>query len=597
MATSNYPPGIRHEDSFSSAGPIAGETAPIAGFLCKTTWGPLNTPTLVSSFSEFLRKFGPYRSDSDAAYAVKGFFDNGGQSCYISRQAHYSSVTVPTTSAAAATKDVSDSAPDVVFAVDAKYPGDYGNDISFALTRNAKSTTTLSANVLAAATSFTVASPAGMYAGQILSLTDGVTTDYAKVVSVVSTVVGGVAVHTVTVSSGLTNGYSSTDDVVSLEFDLDVYYEDVLVESFEQVNLESETENYIETVVNDEDSGSLYVSIDVDAANTRLAAGYATVPTATYYPVTAVATALTGGVAVGTIDATDLAGDATGGVGVHSFDEIPDVRIIAAIPESGNAEYSAGFLFEAIAVAEARTHLFVLGSCLHTQGATAAIASRVSNGFNSPRLALSFNRIQVRDPLGTTRYVSPLGHWAGRIVAVDTALRSGPWNAAAGVAPRGNLTGAIGVEAKIGDDTLKNLNNAGITVIRNMPNLNAVLVWGARTQVQGDDQFLYINTIRSLMYMKQSISDGLSWAVFRNNDTELATEVKDSVKDFLNGIWKQGGLKGDTVEDAYVVLAGETDGVQTPVDTAAGRFVCEIGVALQRPAEFVVFRWSEEVGR
>lgn len=597
--TSPYAPGIIHEDTFSQNGPIQGEDTPIAAFLGKTTWGPLNEPTLIESFSEFLRLFGTFRSDSDMAYCVRSFFANGGQKCYIVRQAHYSDVGAGTTSAAAATDDINDDTPDKIFSIDAKSPGDYGNDISYTVTGNPLTTTTLAANVSAGASSFRVASPTGIHAGQILSITDGSTIDYVKVLSITTAVVSGTPQHTVAITGTMDNGYSTSDDVVSLEFDIDIYYEDSAdpVESWEQLSLESTLDNFVETVINDEETGSLYVTVNLDETNTRLAAGYAgAAPNLTYYPPDVTITALSGGVAVGTIDATDLAGSSVSGVGIHALDDIEDVRIVAAIPDSNQASYAAAFIYEGLDFCANRTNCFLLTSADQDSSVTTAITARNTNGFNNPKGAQSYNRIKVVDPLGTTRYISPLGGWAGRISFVDSETGGGPWNAAAGLAPRGNLVDALGVERSLSDAQIKSLNNAGMTAIISKRN-EGVVIWGARTLASTDITFRYINTIRSLMYLKQSVSDGLGWAVFRNNDGALALGIKDACNDFLNEVWKAGGLKGDTPEEAYQVLSGEADGVQTPTDTANGRQVTEVRVALQRPAEFVIFRWSEEVGQ
>src|SRR4030066_1238715 len=51
--------------------------------------GPINKPTLVTSWEQFIRKFGSYIADGYLAYAARAFFDNGGQVLYVNRVAHY----------------------------------------------------------------------------------------------------------------------------------------------------------------------------------------------------------------------------------------------------------------------------------------------------------------------------------------------------------------------------------------------------------------------------------------------------------------------------------------------------------------------------
>jgi phage tail sheath protein FI len=56
-----------------------------AGFVGTAERGPLDTPTLITSWANFVATFGSYYSGSYLAYAVKAFFDNGGSRCYVVR--------------------------------------------------------------------------------------------------------------------------------------------------------------------------------------------------------------------------------------------------------------------------------------------------------------------------------------------------------------------------------------------------------------------------------------------------------------------------------------------------------------------------------
>jgi phage tail sheath protein FI len=85
-------PGVYVEEVPSGSKPIEGVSTSTAGMVGVTQRGPVNEPTLVTSFASFTRKFGGYldhrvfTSDKDALpYAVEGFFANGGQRVYITR--------------------------------------------------------------------------------------------------------------------------------------------------------------------------------------------------------------------------------------------------------------------------------------------------------------------------------------------------------------------------------------------------------------------------------------------------------------------------------------------------------------------------------
>lgn len=86
-------PGVYVEEIEIGARPIEGVSTSTAGFVGMAERGPLNKPTLVTSFAEYQRTFGGYLSEKDYAgcrflpYAVEGFFANGGKRAYITRVA------------------------------------------------------------------------------------------------------------------------------------------------------------------------------------------------------------------------------------------------------------------------------------------------------------------------------------------------------------------------------------------------------------------------------------------------------------------------------------------------------------------------------
>lgn len=84
-------PGVYVEEQDLGPVPIEGVSTSTAGFVGMTAQGPTDgPPVLVTSFSEFTRTFGGYLpallgENSYLPYAVKGFFENGGQRVYIKR--------------------------------------------------------------------------------------------------------------------------------------------------------------------------------------------------------------------------------------------------------------------------------------------------------------------------------------------------------------------------------------------------------------------------------------------------------------------------------------------------------------------------------
>src|SRR5262245_29344662 len=77
-------PGVYVEEIEIGAKPIEGVSTSTAGFLGETERGPTR-PTLVTSFEQFNRLYGGYIDASFLAFAVEGFFRNGGQRCFVVR--------------------------------------------------------------------------------------------------------------------------------------------------------------------------------------------------------------------------------------------------------------------------------------------------------------------------------------------------------------------------------------------------------------------------------------------------------------------------------------------------------------------------------
>jgi uncharacterized protein len=83
-------PGVYVEEVDTGNKPIEGVSTSTVGFLGVAERGPLQ-PTLITSFTDFTHTFGKYVSDAKGdhylAYAVEGFFQNGGERCFVTRVA------------------------------------------------------------------------------------------------------------------------------------------------------------------------------------------------------------------------------------------------------------------------------------------------------------------------------------------------------------------------------------------------------------------------------------------------------------------------------------------------------------------------------
>lgn len=77
-------PGVYIEEFEIGPRPIEGVSTSTLGLLGMTERGPTD-PRPITSFEDFQRLYGGFMEGSYSAYAVDGFFRNGGQRCYIGR--------------------------------------------------------------------------------------------------------------------------------------------------------------------------------------------------------------------------------------------------------------------------------------------------------------------------------------------------------------------------------------------------------------------------------------------------------------------------------------------------------------------------------
>lgn len=190
--------------------------------------------------------------------------------------------------------------------------------------------------------------------------------------------------------------------------------------------------------------------------------------------------------------------------------------------------------------------------------------------------------LTVPNPLADARLtltVPASGHVAGLYARIDRTLgvHHPPAN--------GALEFVSGVASAVDDAAHADFNDAGIDVIRGFPG-RGIRVWGARS-LSHEPAWRYIHARRLLSYVEKSVETAMQWTVFETNDFALRRTLVHMLTEFLTGIWQRGGLQGTRPEQGFYVRCDETNNPQAVTD--AGQIVCEVGVAIPAPMEFLVF--------
>lgn len=222
-----------------------------------------------------------------------------------------------------------------------------------------------------------------------------------------------------------------------------------------------------------------------------------------------------------------------------------------------------------------------------------AVAWKQNGGFTSRWAAAYYPWLAVPDPLlqsvqraqtnatgSLLTFVPPSGHVTGVIARSDqqVGVHKPPANE--------RLAGVEDLAYPLDDVRHGDLNSAGINALRFYLG-RGLRVSGARTLDREPAQ-RYLNVRRLLIFIAESIDEQTQWTVFEPNDRRLWQQVDRVVRAFLLGLWRDGMLDGAKAEDAFHVVCDETS--TPPEEIEAGRVICQIGVQPPWPAEFVIAR-------
>jgi phage tail sheath protein FI len=186
----------------------------------------------------------------------------------------------------------------------------------------------------------------------------------------------------------------------------------------------------------------------------------------------------------------------------------------------------------------------------------------------------------------------PSSAMAGIYARVDT--NRGVWKAPANV----GVNNVIGPSVIIDNDRQGELNidttgGKSINVIRSFSG-RGTIVWGARTLDGNSNEWRYINVRRFFNMVEESVQKSTVWAVFEPNTKNTWVMVKSMIENYLITKWQEGALAGAKPDDAFFVKVG-LGVTMTADDILNGIMNVEIGMAVARPAEFIILKFSHKM--
>jgi uncharacterized protein len=226
-----------------------------------------------------------------------------------------------------------------------------------------------------------------------------------------------------------------------------------------------------------------------------------------------------------------------------------------------------------------------------TDGAHNAITLEALNSADNALYTQVVQSIQAH--LSRNRVVLPPSAAVAGIYARVDSTR-GVWKAPANV----SFLNVNGVTVNITNEMQGRMNvdttgGKSVNAIRVFAG-RGIILWGARTLAGNDNEWRYVNVRRFFNMVEESVKKATEPFVFEPNDANTWLRVRSMIENFLVLQWRAGALAGAKPEDAFFVRVGLGQ-TMSAIDILEGRMIVEIGMAVVRPAEFIILRFSHKM--
>jgi hypothetical protein len=565
-------PGVFLAPETEQVVPIAISRQCLAGLIGIAEKGPLNTEVRVRSFQQYQQIFGGFSEYGYLPYAVHGFFNAGGTECVVVRIAHTSDDENNQYSIKEAYYNVADTNGDMAYRFMAVTPGLWGNKIFLRLWYKVVETSKVTGDILEDNYSIYVDDPEIFTIGDSLEIRSPERCEYKRITLIED--------NKIFFSTPVLKDFDNSAGKVICNLcsvNIVLQYGSVF-EEYYLCSTHPENDSYFVKRINESSqlikikelrSGSLPVEI-----NTRpLVDGRSGVLN------------LTPGDFIGHFKGLDD----KKGLGIfESIDEIslivaPDVLIFEeAVHHDKDRALNDIFTVQRAMIdqCEILRNRFAILDMPAIRESQDAI--KWAGRFDSDHAAMYFPRIEIINPADSSGlssiFVPPSGHISG--VFAESDREEGKHRAPANK----YIKGAVGISYHIDNDEYELLYPHGINNLRYVPG-RGIKVWGART-LSSDLEWRFINVRRAFSAISESIERGTGWAVFEPNDSSLRKRIIRHITAFLINLFRDGYLAGVVPEEAFYVRCD--DELNPPENIDRGIITIEVGLAIARPAEFLV---------
>lgn len=185
----------------------------------------------------------------------------------------------------------------------------------------------------------------------------------------------------------------------------------------------------------------------------------------------------------------------------------------------------------------------------------------------------------------------PAAAIAGVYTTVDNTR--GVWKSPANESLASVRALAVDIDKDLNDEMNVDATGKSVNAVRYFTG-KGFLVWGARTLAGNDNEWRYVSVRRFFNMVEESVTKASQPFVFEPNDANTWVKVRSMIENFLVVQWRQGALVGAKPEDAFYVRVG-LGTTMTAQDILEGNMNVEIGMAVVRPAEFIILKFSHKM--
>jgi phage tail sheath protein FI len=568
-------PGIYQTYDSVATPPMSIANTRITGFVGITQKGPMNEPTRLGNWDEFLEIFG-YTQDSYTSDSVFGFFKNGGTDCWVVRVAHNPAKgELATIDQAASAEHIQiDDWNKPALKISALNEGNWGNAIWVRCVHAAAAQALLTRDLDIGSGEAYVNSTRGFEVGSTVRIYDRENSDYVVITEVQDKLIRW---STETPVNRRHRAAAPTHLEV-LTFELHVAMKDRR-EVFKNLQMHPTSRNYAPRVVSQR------------SRLVRLEDLHTKSPVPHNVPGVLPMTRLSGGRdGIDAITPEDFIGldmgpgERSGLLALAANEEIALLAIPDAMRFYDREPGPAGELKaqrlqdQMIAICELQKDRFAILDI--PQSKDIEWVRRWRRRTDSSFCAYYWPWLRATMGDEKTRNMPPSGYMAGCYARQDL---DGVHHAPANL----EIEGVEDVALRVTEDHIGILNADAVNTFRIQ---RGVRPWGARTS-SSDPEWRYIPVRRLFIMLRRSLESGFAWLTFEPNNHITWDRAESRVRDFLSTLFTKGMLAGGNLEEAFFV---KCDAETNPSEQVDGGFlICDIGVAPLHPAEFIMISLTQ----